>query len=95
MLGILSVTCAGYLGIVLGPLALVFGFRGRRRIAGSGGWRKGEGLTTAGIVLGVIGLLISIAYLVFILRNPEFVQDFLDRFTTTTTTPTGTGLKGA
>ncbi len=94
ILGILSLTCAGFLGIVLGPLALVFGFRGRSRIAASGGWRKGEGFTTAGIVLGVIGLLVSIAYLVFILRNPAFVQDFLDRFTTTTTTDKS-GLKGA
>ena len=95
MLGILSITCAGFLGIVLGPLAIVFGVQGRRRIAASQGWRRGDGLTTAGIVLGVIGLLVSVVYLVFLASNPDFVQNILDRLTTTTTTTGGSGLKGA
>jgi hypothetical protein len=84
--GILSITCAGYLGIILGPVALVLGVRSRRRITDSGGALRGEGMAQAGIVLGIIGIVISIASLVFILMNPDFVTDLLDRLTTTTTT---------
>jgi hypothetical protein len=43
-----------------------------------------------GVVLGVIGVVLSIAYLVFVISNPDFVQDVFDRFSsTTTTTPDG------
>lgn len=94
VLGIASITCSGLLGIVLAPLAVVFGVRSRRVIARSGGWRKGDGMAVAGIVLGAIGIVISIIYLIFILRNPSFMQDLLDRLTTTTTTD-GTGLDNA
>ena len=87
MVGIISVTCAGYLGIILGPMALIFATRARNRIEKSGGWTKGASLATAGIVLGVIGTLISIVYLIFVLRNPNFLQDLVNRLSTTTTTP--------
>ena len=87
--GIVSITCAGFLGIVLGPVALVLGIRSRRRIGGSSGTLKGEGMALTGIVLGAIGVVASIAYLVFLVRNPDFVQDFLNQLTTTTTTTPG------
>jgi hypothetical protein len=87
VVGIISLTCAGYLGIVLGPMALIFATKARTRIERSGGWIKGSGIATAGIVLGVIGTLASIAYLIFVLQNPDFLQDLIDRLTTTTTTP--------
>jgi hypothetical protein len=38
-------------------------------------------------VLGVIGTIASIAYLIFVLQNPDFLQDLIDRLSTTTTTP--------
>lgn len=87
VVGIISVTCAGYLGIILGPMALIFATRARNRIEKSGGWTKGASLATAGIVLGVIGTLVSIVYLIFVLRNPNFLQDLVNRLSTTTTTP--------
>ncbi|CAB4608029.1 unannotated protein [freshwater metagenome] len=87
VVGIISLTCAGYLGIVLGPMALIFATKARTRIERSGGWTKGAGLATAGIVLGVIGTIVSIAYLIFVLQNPDFLQDLIDRLSTTTTTP--------
>jgi hypothetical protein len=96
VLGITSLTCSGYLGFVLAPLAVIFGVRARRTIAASNGWRRGDGMAVAGIVLGIIGIAISVIYLVFILRNPNFVQDILDRLTTTTTVDTGpSGLNNA
>lgn len=96
VLGITSLTCSGYLGFVLAPLAVIFGVRARRTIAASNGWRRGDGMAVAGIVLGIIGIVISIVYLVFILRNPNFVQDLIDRLSTTTTVDTGpSGLNNA
>lgn len=92
VLGIASLTCAGFLGIVLAPLAVVFGVRARRTIGTSNGWRTGDGLAVAGIVLGVIGIVISVVYLVFVLSNPDFLPDLLDRMTTTTD---GSGLDNA
>jgi hypothetical protein len=87
--GILSMTCAGFPGIILGPVGLALGARSRRRISQSGGSLRGEGLAQAGIVLGILGTVISIVYIVFILMNPDFVSDMLDRLTPTTTTTTG------
>ena len=66
---LLSWTIIG--GIVLGLLALIFGVLGRARV------KRGEatngGLSVAGIVLGIIGLLIAIGIVVFgvsILNSP-------------------------
>jgi hypothetical protein len=91
--GILSITCTGFLGIVLGPIALGLGLTGRKAIAGSNGWKKGDGMAIAGIVTGVIGIVLSIVYLIFLIRNPNFITDFVDNLTTTTTT--GEKLQGA
>lgn len=66
---VLSWTIIG--GIVFGILALIFGLLGRARA------KRGEatngGLSIAGVVLGIIGLLIAIglvAFLVSILNSP-------------------------
>ncbi|MEX1218732.1 MAG: DUF4190 domain-containing protein [Acidimicrobiales bacterium] len=83
--GILSITCMGFLGIILGPTALGLGLNARKSIHGSNGWKKGDGMATAGIVTGVIGIILSIVYLVFLLRNPNFITDFVNNLTTTTT----------
>lgn len=43
--------------VLVGPiLALVFGYRARREIDGSGGLQTGRGMATAGIVLGWVGI---------------------------------------
>lgn len=83
--GILSITCTGFLGIALGPTALGLGLGARKRIGASNGWKKGDGMATAGIVTGIIGIILSIVYLVFLLRNPDFITDFVNNLTTTTT----------
>lgn len=94
VLGIASITCAGFLGIVLAPLAIVFGVRARRAISASNGWRTGDGLAMAGIVLGIIGIVISVTYLAFVLSNPNFLPDLLDRLSSTTTID-GEGVRNA
>ena len=83
--GILSITCTGFLGIILGPTALGLGLRARRTISSSNGWKKGDGMAIAGVVLGVIGIVASIVYVVFLIQNPDFLTDLVNNLTTTTT----------
>jgi hypothetical protein len=53
---------------VTGPLAIVFGHRGKREIEASGGQQDGDGLATAGIVLGWIGTgIAALAVLVVVI----------------------------
>lgn len=85
--GILSVVCSGWCGIVIGPAAIVLGIVSRNKISASNGTLKGQGMATAGIVLGIIGTIISVAALIVLAANPDIVNDLLDRLTTTTTTP--------
>jgi hypothetical protein len=51
--GIVGVTLCPLVGSVL---ALVFGYSSRRRIRESGGTIAGDGMATAGIVLGYVGI---------------------------------------
>jgi hypothetical protein len=53
-----------FLTILLGPLALIFGFVSRKQIARSGGAQKGRGLSTAGIILGFILIALMVVLIV-------------------------------
>ncbi|MBT2491110.1 DUF4190 domain-containing protein [Streptomyces sp. ISL-96] len=66
VLGIISVTffCAYGLGIILGILALIFGILGRKRVAR--GEATNSGMALAGIILGVIGFVLSAAFIGFV-----------------------------
>lgn len=59
VLGILGVTALPLVGSVL---ALVLGYRTRREILRSG--QQGEGMATAGIVLGWVGVGLAVFFLV-------------------------------
>lgn len=63
VLGILSVVifCAWGLGIILGTLALIFGILGRKRA--NRGEANNGGMALAGIILGPIGIVVSITFL--------------------------------
>jgi hypothetical protein len=67
-------------GIVLEPVAIVLGIMARRKIRDSNGTLKGDGLALAAIIIGIIGFVIGVASTIFLLANP----DFLDDLTTTT-----------
>jgi len=61
----------GILGLLFCPLicsvlALVFGYQSRREIDASGGRMGGRGNATAGIVLGWIGVSISVIFLILL-----------------------------
>jgi Domain of unknown function (DUF4190) len=46
---------------VIGPiLAIVFGARARRQIRRSGGLESGDGLALAGMIIGIVGLVLSV-----------------------------------
>lgn len=64
VLGIVGVVCCYFLG----PVALFIGNASRQRIQASGGAVGGEGMATAGFVLGIIGtvfLVIAAIIVVF------------------------------
>jgi ABC-type Fe3+ transport system permease subunit len=85
--GILSALCGviGFCGVLVGPVAIVLGVVSRRRIRESQGTTKGEGFALAGLVLGIIGTVVSIGWIIAFATVPE-LQDRLDEIVNTTTT---------
>ncbi len=64
--GIVSIVCSWLcLGILLGPAAGIMGFISRQRVAASGGRLGGGGMALAGLILGVIGFVISAGWALF------------------------------
>jgi hypothetical protein len=88
--GILSLICGflGGCGIVFGPIAIVLGLNARKKIRRSNGMVTGEGLATAGIVLGIVGALLSVIVLAIAFSDPDTmdrIRDTIDKATSTTT----------
>jgi hypothetical protein len=86
--GILSALCGviGFCGIVIGPIAIILGIVARRRIRESGGLTKGDGLALAGLVLGIIGTVASVGWIIAFATVPELRERLEDLMSTTTTT---------
>jgi hypothetical protein len=64
--GILAVVCFwACLGLILGPAAAIMGFIARQRIAASGGTVGGGGLALAGMILGIVGFLLTLAEVIW------------------------------
>jgi hypothetical protein len=63
LLSLFGVFCFGFGGFILGLIAIVLGFLGRGKV------KRGEanngGLASAGIALGVLGIIVNIALLAF------------------------------
>lgn len=73
-MGVLGLSALPLIGAVL---ALVFGYRARREIANSG--ESGEGLATAGVILGWVGvgllaLVAIVALVAFVFFVPVRVE---------------------
>lgn len=63
VIGIISLVCfVACLGIVLGPTAAIMGFVSRQRISSSGGALGGGTLATIGLILGVVGFVVSVGW---------------------------------
>jgi hypothetical protein len=64
--GIVGVVCFFVcLGVILGPTAAIMGFVSRQRIASSGGMLAGGGMAMAGLILGVVGFVVSVIWFFF------------------------------
>ncbi|MEI2825703.1 MAG: DUF4190 domain-containing protein [Dermatophilaceae bacterium] len=65
---LVSLICgiAGFLcfGIVLGPIAIITGRKAQAEIAASGGRQSGEGMAKAGVILGIVALVLWVIGLV-------------------------------
>ena len=53
-------------------LALIFGLLGRGQISRSRGWQTGDGLAIAGIVLGLVGIAVTIVLIIVAVSNANF-----------------------
>jgi hypothetical protein len=64
--GILAVVCFwACLGLILGPAAAIMGFIARQRITASGGTVGGGGLALAGLILGIVGFVLTAAEVIW------------------------------
>ncbi len=66
ILGICSLVVCG---IICGPLALVYGNKARNEIDASGGRLGGRGMATAGIVMGWIGIGLSVLWIIIFIAS--------------------------
>ena len=62
--GIVAIPCCGC--IVFSLAAIVLGFLGRKEIAESGGAKKGDGLAKAGLILGIVTLVLAVIYWILV-----------------------------
>ena len=60
--GILGVIPCCWGLFIFSIAAAVLGFLGQKEIRESGGAKKGGGLAKAGLILGIVGLVISVLY---------------------------------
>ena len=72
VIGIVSIACfVACFGIVLGPIAAILGFISRQRIATSGGMIRGGTMAVIGLVLGVLGFVVSVIWF-FVIASGAF-----------------------
>jgi hypothetical protein len=71
ILGIVSllISCC-YMGIPLGPIAIILGYLGIRNINSDPQKYGGNSLAIGGIVCGIVGLLVSIGLLLIVISTP-------------------------
>lgn len=80
ILGILGPFCCG---IFTAIPALILGIVARKEIDASGGSQTGRGMAIAGIILGIVGIVVSVLFIVFwgyIVTTPEFQEGFQEGF---------------
>ena len=64
VIGLVFAFCCSLLGLVLGVVAIVLGRISRREIAATGGAQSGDGLAKAGLVLGIVDVVIAVALII-------------------------------
>ncbi len=59
--------CLAIFSLILGPLAAILGFIGRKKITESNGSRSGNGLAIGGIVSGLIGTVGAVVAIILLI----------------------------
>jgi len=80
ILGILGPLCCGVFTAI--P-ALILGIMARKEVNASGGRQTGGGMAIAGIILGIVGIVVSVLFVVFwgyVITTPEFQEGFQEGF---------------
>ena len=80
ILGILGLLCCG---IFTAIPALIVGIMANKEIGASGGNQAGRGMAIAAIVLGIVGIVLSllvIAFWGYVVTTPEFQEGFREGF---------------
>ena len=60
IVGIVSIVFC-YLGVLIGPVAIVLAVQGKKDIKRSNGSQGGDGMATAGLITGIVGTVIWLA----------------------------------
>ncbi len=88
VLGILSIPtclCYGVLGLILGIIAIVLGKNAQKKYNENPDSYTGEGNAKAGIITGIIGIVLNLVYLGFIIwifstLGQDGLQEILQEF---------------
>lgn len=67
------------INVIASILGLVFGLISRSSIRNSGGGLGGGGLATAGIVLGLVGILLNLLVVVFLAAGVSMIENMPKR----------------
>jgi hypothetical protein len=67
--------CLGFLCLLLGILAVIFGFVARSQIRKSNGTQKGDGMALAGIIVGGAFIVLQIVYIGFVVSRASTNTD--------------------
>jgi hypothetical protein len=60
IVGIVSIVFC-YLGVLIGPVAIILAVQGKKDIKRSNGTQTGEGMATAGLITGIVGTVLWLA----------------------------------
>jgi len=72
ILGIVSIVCVcGYIGWLMGIVAIVLGVIAKKDP------KADQGMATAGIITGIVGLLIGLAFVIFVVAFGVFGNGIL------------------
>jgi hypothetical protein len=71
ILGILSILVLGFIAAIPG---IITGHMARSRAKNNPAVYGGSGMALAGLILSYLGLLLSIAAVVFMMSNPDFME---------------------
>jgi len=60
--GIVSLLCCG---LIVGVVAIVLSMQAKKEIEASGGQQSGAGMAQAGLITGIIGIVLSVIWIPF------------------------------